>query len=175
MAESGNPASNGAAPAEGTQTAQLTVQKLYVKDASFEAPNAPQIFNEQAQPQLQLNMAQKVANLGTNVYEVVLTLTLTCIVEEKTAYLAEVQQAGIFTVGGFDARNLDAVLGTYCPNTLFPYARQVISEMVQNGGFPPYFLQPINFDQLYAEQLRRRAAQQQEAGASATDEPSGNA
>src|SRR5690606_19256264 len=98
-----------------------------VKDASFEAPNAPQIFNEQAQPQLQLNMAQKVANLGTNVYEVVLTLTLTCSVEEKTAYLAEVQQAGIFTVGGFDARNLDAVLGTYCPNTLFPYARQVIS------------------------------------------------
>ncbi len=136
---------------------QLVLQKIYVKDASFEAPNAPQIFNEETAPQLQLNMAQKVAGLAQDVFEVVLTLTLTCGAGEKTAYLVEVQQAGVFNITGFDARNLDAVLGTYCPNTLFPYARQMVSDLIQAGGFPPYFLQPINFDQLYAETLRRRA------------------
>jgi preprotein translocase subunit SecB len=87
----------------------------------------------------------------------VLSVTATCKVEDKTAYLAEVQQAGIFGLTGFDPASRDAVLATYCPNVLFPYVRQVISDMVQNGGFPPFFLQPINFDALYAEQQRRRA------------------
>ena len=132
-----------------------------MKDASFEAPNAPQIFNEETAPQLQLNMAQKVAGLAQNVFEVSLSLTLTCTVGEKTAYLVEVEQAGIFNITGFDNRNLDAILGTYCPNALFPYARQIVSDLIQAGGFPPYFLQPINFDQLYAETLRRRNEQQQ--------------
>ncbi|MBD8527045.1 protein-export chaperone SecB [Pseudomarimonas arenosa] len=150
---------NGAAAPQAN--AQIALQKIYVKDASFEAPSAPQIFSEESQSQLQLNMAQKVANIGENVYEVVLTVTLTCTVGEKTAYLAEVHQAGIFGLAGFDQRTLEAVLGTYCPNVLFPYARQMISDLVQNGGFPPYFLQPINFEQLYAEQMRRRAEQGQ--------------
>jgi len=83
-------------------------------------------------------------------------------VGEKTAYLVEVEQAGIFNITGFDNRNLDAILGTYCPNALFPYARQIVSDLIQAGGFPPYFLQPINFDQLYAETLRRRNEQQQQ-------------
>lgn len=158
-----DPTANGAGAPQAA--AQIVLQKLYVKDASFEAPNAPQIFQEEGQTNLQLNMSQKVGNVADNVYEVLLTLTLTCTLGEKTAYLAEVQQAGIFGIAGFDNRNLEAILSTYCPNVLFPYARQVIGEMIQNGGFPPYLLQPINFDQIYAEQLRRRAAQAQgEAG-----------
>lgn len=148
---------NGAAGAETAAPSQFVLQKIYVKDASFEAPNAPQVFNEEGQPQLQLNLAQKVGNVGENVYEVVLTVTLTCSLAGKTAYLAEVAQAGVFAVAGFDQRNLEAILSTYCPNVLFPYARQAVGELIVNGGFPPYYLQPINFEQLYAEQLRRRA------------------
>ena len=137
--------------------AQLSLQKVYLKDASFEVPGAPQIFQEQGQPQIQLNLTQQVGNLADNVYEVVLTVTVTCKVAEKTAYLAEVQQAGVFGVSGFDDSNRDAILATYCPNVLFPYARQAVSDMIQNGGFPPFLLQPINFEQLYAEQARRQA------------------
>ena len=147
---------NGAAAPEQNQ-AQLNLQRIYVKDVSFEAPGAPQIFSQQGQPNVELNLAQRVSQLGNDTFEVVLSVTATCRVEDKTAYLAEVQQAGIFGLSGFDAQGRDAVLATYCPNVLFPYARQVISELVQNGGFPPFFLQPINFDALYAEAMRRRA------------------
>lgn len=171
MSEENQSAANGAAEDQGQ--AQLVLQKIYVKDASFEAPSAPQIFQEEMSPQLQLNMNQKVTALAQDVYEVVLTLTLTCSAAEKTAYLVEVQQAGVFTISGFDARNLDAVIGTYCPNTLFPYARQMISDLIQAGGFPPYFLQPINFDQLYADTLRRRAEQGEDAAMAG--EAAGNA
>lgn len=165
-------AANGATPPQGT--AQINLQKIYVKDASFEAPSAPAIFQEEGQSNLQLNMSQKVGSVAENIYEVVLTITLTCTLGDKTAYLAEVQQAGIFGLTGFDQRTLEGVLATYCPNVLFPYARQAISDMVQNGGFSPYFLQPINFDQLYAEQLRRRAEQAQ--GGAAVEAPAaGNA
>ncbi|MBA8887684.1 preprotein translocase subunit SecB [Dokdonella fugitiva] len=157
---------NGAAAPEQNQ-AQLNLQRIYVKDVSFEAPGAPQIFQQQGQPNVELNLAQRVAPIGTDVYEVVLSVTATCRVEDKTAYLAEVQQAGIFGLSGFDAQGRDAVLATYCPNVLFPYARQVISELVQNGGFPPFFLQPINFDALYAEQMRRRAESGAPQGANA--------
>ena len=143
----------------GTSAAgpQLSLQKIYVKDASFEVPGAPHIFQEQGQPQIQLNLAQQVGTLADSVYEVVLTVTVTCKVAEKTAYLAEVQQAGVFGLAGFDDPNREAVLATYCPNVLFPYARQAVSDMIQSGGFPPFLMQPINFEQLYAEQMRRRA------------------
>ena len=166
MAENTNGAANGQALPQQNQ-AQLSLQRIYVKDVSFEAPGAPQIFQQQGQPNVELNLAQRVAPIGTDVYEVVLSVTATCRVEDKTAYLAEVQQAGIFGLSGFDAQGRDAVLATYCPNVLFPYARQVISELVQNGGFPPFFLQPINFDALYAEQMRRRAESGAPQGANA--------
>jgi preprotein translocase subunit SecB len=156
MADNTNGAANGQAlPQQGQ--AQLNLQRIYVKDVSFEAPGAPQIFQQQGQPNVELNLSQRVAPLGNDAFEVVLSVTATCKVEDKTAYLAEVQQAGIFGLTGFDAASRDTVLATYCPNVLFPYVRQVISDMVQNGGFPPFFLQPINFDALYAEQQRRRA------------------
>ena len=137
---------------------QLVLQKIYVKDISFEAPNAPQIFQEidaQEQPQVQLNLAQRAADLGNGLYEVVLGLTLTCTVGQRTAYLAEVEQAGLFGVSGFNETDHAGIIGSYCPNLLFPYARQVISSLVIEGGFPPFLLQPINFDALFAEQQRR--------------------
>ncbi|MCX7557563.1 protein-export chaperone SecB [Xanthomonadaceae bacterium JHOS43] len=166
---------NGAAGATPETANQpiFALQRVYIKDASFEAPNAPQIFQEQGQPELQLNLGQKVSSLSEGVFEVVLTVSLTCTVNSKNAYLAEVQQAGIFTVAGFDAQNTDGLLGTYAPNTLFPYARRAVSDMVQDGGFPPFLLQPINFDQIYAEALRRR--QEQGEGQPATTPDAGHA
>lgn len=166
MAENTNGAANGQATPEAGQ-AQLSLQRVYAKDVSFEAPGAPQIYQVQGQPNIELNLSQRVTTLGTDVYEVVLSVTATCKIEDKTAYLAEVHQAGIFGVAGFDAQNRDAILSTYCPNVLFPYARQVVSDLVQNGGFPPFLLQPINFEALYAEQLRRRAETGAAQGANA--------
>ena len=156
MAENTNGAANGQAHPEQNQ-AQLSLQRIYVKDVSFEAPGAPQIFGQQGQPNVELNLAQRVSQLGDDTFEVVLSVTATCRVEDKTAYLAEVQQAGIFGLSGFDAQGRETILSTYAPNVLFPYVRQIVSDLVQNGGFPPFFLQPINFDALYAEQMRRRA------------------
>ncbi|MGO1071033.1 protein-export chaperone SecB [Lysobacter sp. CA199] len=148
---------NGAtAPADAATGPAFTVEKIYVKDVSFEVPNAPAVFAEAAQPQLQLNLSQNVQRVGENAFEVVLGVTLTCTANDKPMYLAEVKQAGVFGLIGFDAQTLDAMLGTHCPNVLYPYARQLVSDLIQAGGFPPFFLQPINFDALYAEGLRQR-------------------
>ena len=153
---------------EGAQTdppaAAFNVQKIYLKDVSFEAPNAPLSFNEQGQPELNMNLNQKVGKLADGVYEVVLGVTLTCTIGDKTIYLTEVAQAGIFGLEGFEDASLDAMLGIHCPNILFPYARQTISDLIGHGGFPPFYLQPINFEVIYAEGVRRRA--EQVAGAS---------
>ena len=164
---------NGAvAPAEAAGPA-FTVEKIYVKDVSFEVPGAPAIFTENVQPELQLNLNQRVQRLNEALFEVVLGVTLTCKAGDKTAYVAEVQQAGIFGLMGLEAQAVDVLLGTQCPNILFPYVRQLVSDLVQAGGFPPFFLQPINFEALYAESLRQRAAQG-DAGL-ANSEPAGNA
>lgn len=175
---SDQPLNNGAAAPEASGP-QFTVEKLYVKDVSFEAPNAPQVFNEQGQPQLQMNLNQRVQKLGDTAFEVVLGVTLTCTVAEKTAYLAEVQQAGVFGLTGFDEAATDAILGTHCPNVLYPYVRQTISDLIQSGGFPPFLMQPINFEALYAENLRQRAEQQAKGndgdGDLASSKPAGNA
>lgn len=144
--------------------ASFTVEKIYVKDLSLEVPGAPAVFNEQAQPQLQMNLNQQVTRLNDAAFEVVLGITLTCTADDKPLYLAEVKQAGVFGLAGFDAATLDAMLGTHCPNVLYPYARQLISDLIQAGGFPPFLLQPINFDALYAEGLRQRAQQAQQLG-----------
>ena len=119
-------------------------------------------------------LKELAASAGVTSYEVVLGINLTCAVGDKAIYVAEVKQAGVFGLVGFDAATLDGMLGVHCPNVLYPYARQLISELIQAGGFPPFFLQPINFEALYAEGLRQRAAQQ--AGASLADsETAGNA
>ena len=168
---------NGAAAAPVQQDAAgpaFSVEKIYVKDVSFEAPGAPAIFNEPGQPDLQLNLNQRVQRLNEALFEVVLTVTLTCKVGDKTAYVAEVEQAGVFGLVGLPPQGVDVLLGTQCPNILFPYVRQIIGDLIQAGGFPPFLLQPINFDALYAETLRQRQ-QQAAAGDLAAAEPAGNA
>ena len=166
---------NGAvAPAEAAGPA-FTVEKIYVKDVSFEVPGAPAIFNENVQPDLQLNLNQKVQRLSETAFEVVLGVTLTCKAGDKTAYVAEVEQAGVFGLIGLEPQAIDVLLGTQCPNILFPYVRQLVSDLIQAGGFPPFFLQPINFEALYAETLRQRAAQANGEDALANSEPAGNA
>ena len=169
---------NGAAPAP--TGAQFSVEKIYVKDVSFESPRSPAIFNEQTQPQLNMNLNQSVQRVGDNAFEVVLAITLTCTTGEdnaNTVYVAEVKQAGVFGLAGFDGNTLDALLGTQCPNVLYPYARQLIGDLIQAGGFPPFPMQPINFDALYGESLRQRAAQiaQQGGDGLANAETAGNA
>ena len=166
---------NGAAAASQPAGAQFSVDKIYVKDVSFESPKSPQVFSEQAQPQLNMNLNQRVTKIGENAYEVVLGITLTCTLDEdKTVYVGEVQQAGMFTLSGFEPQVLDAMLGTHCPNALYPYARQLLGNLIQAGGFPPFLLQPINFEALYAEGLRKRTEQQQQQSA-AGGETAGNA
>ena len=167
---------NGAAPVADAQPQgpTFTVEKLYVKDVSFEAPNAPQVFNEQGQPDLQMKLNQKVQRLGENAFEVSLGITLTCTINGRTAYLAEVEQAGVFGLGGFEEHILDAMLGTQCPNILFPYASAAVGQLIVSGGFPPFPMQPINFDALYGETLRQRASQQA-GGELANAETAGNA
>lgn len=161
---------NGAtAPADAT-TPAFTVEKIYVKDVSFEVPGAPAIYSENVAPELQLNLNQRVQRLNENAFEVVLAVTLTCKAGDKVAYVAEVQQAGVFGLIGLDPQAVDGLLGSQCPNILFPYIRQLLSDLIQAGGFPPFFLQPINFDSLYAETLRQRAGQ----GELANTEPAGN-
>lgn len=137
----------------------MSLQKLYVKDISFEVPNAPDIYSEQGQPDIKMNLNQKVKQVSEGIYEVELAVTVTCKVNEKTAYLAEIHQAGIFSLTNFPDNVLHQTLGAYCPNVLFPYARQSVSELVSNGGFQPLLLQPVNFDQLYAEQMQKTQQQ----------------
>ncbi len=157
MAESETPEATPAGPAaDEPQQAKFSVQKIYLKDVSFESPGAPGIYQERGEPELKLNLQQRVQSIGEQLYEVVLTVTVTCKLGEKTAYLAEVQQAGVFGLAGFEQDQLQTTLGAYCPTILFPYARQQISDLVLHGGFQPLLLQPVNFDQLYADQIRKR-------------------
>ncbi len=135
---------------EATQTT-FDIQKIYLKDVSFESPNAPSVFQIQWKPETNLQVGVQHTKLGDDVYEVVLNLTATVKVEEQTAFLTEVQQAGIFTLAGFEEGALGHLLGAYCPNLLFPYAREAISDLTTKGGFPPLLLAPINFDALYAQ------------------------
>jgi preprotein translocase subunit SecB len=149
---------NDVAGANQQPQGQFQLQKLYVKDVSFEVPNAPQVFQEDGQVEIKMNLAQKVENLAENVQEVVLTVTVTASMGEKTAYLAEVQQAGIFSISGLNEQSMHAAINTLCPHTLFPYARRCITDLVADGGFPPLVLQPLNFDQIYAQRLQEAQA-----------------
>ena len=146
---------------EDIAAAQFQIQKLYVKDVSFELPNAPAIFQEQGQADVKMSLAQRVEDLGENLHEVVLTVTVTASLGEKTAYLAETAQAGIFLISGFNEQAKHAVMNTLCPSTLFPYARHAISSLVADGGFPPLTLQPVNFEQLYAQRMQEMMNQRE--------------
>jgi preprotein translocase subunit SecB len=134
---------------------QFVIQHIYVKDVSFETPNTPQIFRETWKPQLQVEMTSESNPLDEGVYEVVLNTTCTVTVEEKTAFLVEVHQAGIFTIAGFDADRLSFLINTTCLHVLFPYTRATISNLVLNGGFHPLLLPQPNFEAMYAQRLQQ--------------------
>jgi len=140
---------------------QFTIQRIYTKDVSFETPNSPGIFTEKWEPQVNVDLNTTGNKLAEGVYEVVLAVTVTTKLGDKTAYLAEVKQAGIFNIEGFAEQDLGAMLHSYCPNLLFPYVREVVSDLVSKGSFPQLLLQPINFDALYAQHLQQ---QQQKGG-----------
>jgi preprotein translocase subunit SecB len=146
---------DGGADAE-TVTGQLAVHKIYVKDVSFEAPGSPKVFTEQWNPQVDVQLANQSQMLNDELYEVVLGVTATVRSGEKTVYLAEVRQAGIFFIKGFGQEHLGIILGTACPNILFPFAREAVSDLVTRGGFPQLLLAPVNFDMLYQQELERQ-------------------
>lgn len=151
------------AEAANTEVQQnFQIQRVYLKDVSFEAPNSPDIFQKEWNPDVKLDLDTQSRELAENVYEVVLRLTTTVKNEEETAFLCEVQQAGIFTVEGMEDTQLAHCLGAFCPNILFPYARETISSLVVKGTFPQLNLAPINFDALFMNYLESQQAQASE-------------
>jgi preprotein translocase subunit SecB len=146
---------NTAAP-EGQQ---FILQRIYTKDVSFETPNAPTIFTEKWEPETNVELNTTGNKLDDNIFEVVLSVTVTAKLGDKTAYLIEVHQAGIFTLAGFNEQELSAVIHSHCPNLLFPYVREVVSDLVSKGSFPQMLLQPINFDALYAQHMQKQQEQ----------------
>ena len=134
---------------------QFAIQKIYTKDISFETPNAPKVFTLKWEPSLDLNLGTNVETLENSMYEVVLTITVTVKIGDSAAYLVEVKQAGIFSIAGFSEQEMGPMLGSFCPNVLFPYAREVVSDLVNKGGFPQLILAPVNFDALYVQHLQQ--------------------
>jgi preprotein translocase subunit SecB len=153
-----------AANSGSTNLRQLFLQKIYLKDFSFESPKAPGIFNSNVSPQTQLNMRSSAREVGVDTHEITLTLTVEAKDREETLFLVEVAQAGIFTMQGYSEEERAMLVGSYCPATLYPYAREAISDVVVKGGFPQLLLQPINFDALYAQAVEQQRAAQQQAG-----------
>ncbi|GAB2677300.1 protein-export chaperone SecB [Aliiglaciecola aliphaticivorans] len=143
------------------QNAQFAIQRVFTKDISFETPNSPAIFKKEWKPEIKLDLDTKTVELEANLYEVVLSVTVTATLGEETAFLCEVQQAGIFMVGEMPEANKAHTLGSFCPNTLFPYARETISNLVNRGTFPPLNLAPVNFDAIFAAYMQKRAQEQQ--------------
>jgi preprotein translocase subunit SecB len=136
---------------------QFGIQSIYIKDISFESPNSPQIFTEEWKPQLEMEMSNTINKLeNQDAFEVVLNLTVTVKAGEKTAFLIEIHQGGIFAIKGFTKDKLSYMLNSYCPNILFPYAREAVSSIVTRGGFQALWLSPLNFDALYAQRLQQQ-------------------
>lgn len=146
----------GAAGPQGEQK-QVGMQRIFLKDASFESPNSPAVFTKEWKPQVNLNISAKNTLIETDTYEVVLTVTVEAKVDEENAFLCEVHQAGIFILKGLTQEELKPVIGSFCPNQLFPFAREAVSDLVGKGGFPQLMLQPINFDALMQAHERQQA------------------
>lgn len=133
------------------------IQRIYIKDISFEAPNTPQTYLEEWKPEVSLNLETKSNRVQDNVHEVVLSITVTVTSSKKTAFLIEVHQAGLFLINNFPSDQLHQMLGSFCPNILFPYVREAVSDVVVRGGFPQLLLAPVNFDALYAQHMEKQS------------------
>ncbi|HET7650954.1 MAG TPA: protein-export chaperone SecB [Gammaproteobacteria bacterium] len=156
MADTTTPAATETAMSNGDR--QVLLQHLYVKDCSFESPRSPTVFGSNARPDIKIDMHTNAQKLDDGSFEVVLKLTAEATVEERAVFLVEVQQAGLFTLSGFSEQEQAAILSTYCPNILFPYLREVVSDLTLKGGMMPLILQPVNFDALYAQRAGAQAA-----------------
>lgn len=142
-------------PAQAPQQ-EFVIQRIYIKDLSFEAPHTPALFQEEWKPDLNLQIQTNSTQLAKDAHEVVLKVTVTVKSGDKNAFLIEVSQAGVFTLQQFPEEQLRAILGSVCPNILFPYAREVITDLASRGTFPPLYLAPVNFDALYAQHLEEQ-------------------
>ncbi|BFM09372.1 protein-export chaperone SecB [Halioxenophilus aromaticivorans] len=152
MAEEQAPTTNGSGEAAGdAQQVQFAMQRIYIKDLSFEAPMGAEAFRKQWKPSINQELNTKASKIEDNLYEVVLTLTVTVKLEEETAFLVEVQQGGAFAIAGLEGQQLAQALNTACPQILFPYAREAIDSAVVKGSFPALMLPPVNFDALFAQ------------------------
>lgn len=140
---------------------QFAIQRIYTKDVSFETPNSPAVFQTDWKPEIKLDIDTRSNKLADNTFEVVLAVTVTATVEGQTAFLAEVQQAGIFTIGNLPEPQLAHTIGAFCPTTLFPYARETIASLVNRGSFPQFNLSPVNFEALFASYVQQRNAEAQ--------------
>ena len=136
---------------------QFAIEKLYVKDISLECPNSPELFLENQVPQIEIKLLNHGKQVGEALYEVTLTVTVTAKVGDRTAYLVEVAQAGVFRVVNVPEETLEMILHITCPNILFPYARESVSDLVGRGGFQPIILAPVNFEVLYQQQRAQQA------------------
>lgn len=139
----------------------FVIQKIYMKDMSFEAPSSPEIFKNDWAPEANIDLNTSTEKLDDDIYEINLTVTVTAKSDKKTAFLAEVKQTGIFTVAGAAEDQMGHILGSYCPSILFPYAREAIASLVFRGGFPELNMAPINFDALYAQSQAQQATEVQ--------------
>ena len=146
---------NTAAVSDEDTAPQFSLQRIYVRDLSFEAPKSPAIFRQQWEPSVALDLNTKQKGLEGDFHEVVLTLSVTVKNGEEVAFIAEVQQAGIFLIKNLDPASMSHTLGAFCPNILFPYAREALDNLVTRGSFPALMLSPVNFDALYAQELQR--------------------
>ena len=162
MAENEQIQNNQQQAVETPDGVQLNIQTIYAKDVSFESPNSPEIFLEEYKPYINVNLGNSVKDLNDDAYEVDLQVTVTSKVGEKTAFIAEVKYGGVFTIKGLEEENKVRVLRTFCPEQLFPYVREAVSETIARGGFPRFVLTPINFNAMYEQALQQ--AQQQQAG-----------
>ena len=144
---------------EAAAEKQLSITKIYLKDSSFESPQSPAIFRRgEWQPQTNLNLRSAHNAVEGDHHEIVLTITIEAKEDDKTCFLIELQQAGLFEISGYEGEELQAIVGSFCPNILFPYARESIASLVQKGGFPEFVLQPINFDALYLQSKQQQMA-----------------
>ncbi len=142
---------------------RLSIGKIYLKDFSFESPQAPDVFRQADwKPQTDLNLRSGHTAVADDQHEIVLTVTVEAKEDDKTFFLVELQQAGLFEIAGYEGEELGAIIGSFCPNILFPYAREAIASLIQKGGFPEFVLQPINFDALYFQSKQQQAAAQAE-------------
>lgn len=151
-----NESANDQPKAQAGSGHEFVIQRIYIKDISFEAPGVPQVFQSEWKPQVELDLNTEWTKLSDDAYEVGVKVTATVKLQDKTAFLVEVLQAGIFTIKGFSKEQLDQMVGSFCPNILFPYAREIISETVNRGSFPPLYLAPINFDAIYQQKLEEQ-------------------